>query len=209
MAQNFTYTELIALVPAYVERTDVAFAAQIPTFIALAENRLATDMKQQGFQSVVKGTLPLIASMPKPSFWRETISFSFLDANSSIQTLQLRSLEYVKSFWPSQATTGIPRFYADYNATNFLLAATPNAAYTFELVYYARLQPLNVNNQSNWLTLNAPQALLYAILLEACLWLKAPDKIGMWQQQYDAAKGSLLNENLERLADRNSIVTRG
>lgn len=208
MAQNFTYTELIALVPAYVERTDPAFALQIPTFIALAENRLATDMKQQGFQSVVKGNLPVQASMPKPSFWRETISFSFLDATSTIQTLQLRSLEYVKSYWPNQATTGLPRFYADYNATNFLLAATPSAAFTFELVYYARLQPLNANNQSNWLTLNAPQALLYAILLEACLWLKSPDKIAMWQAQYDAAKGSLLSENAERMADRNSVVTR-
>lgn len=209
MAQNFTYTELLALVPAYVERTDTAFAAQIPTFIALAENRLATDMKQQGFQSVVSGLLPLQGAMPKPSFWRETISFSFLDTSSTIQTLQLRSLEYVKSFWPNQATTGLPRFYADYNATNFLIAATPAAAYKFELVYYARLQPLNVNNQSNWLTLNAPQALLYAILLEACLWLKSPDKIGMWQQQYDSSKGSLLSENAERMADRNSVVTRG
>lgn len=209
MAQNFTYPELLALVPTYVERTDTAFIAQIPTFISLAENRLATDMKQQGFQSVVKGFLPLQAAMPKPSFWRETISFSYTDATSTIQTLQLRSLEYVKSFWPNQANTGLPRFYADYNVSNFLLAATPNTAFAFELVYYARLQPLNVNNQSNWLTLNAPQALLYAILLEACLWLKAPDKIALWQQQYEASKGALLNENSERMADRNSIVTRG
>ena len=80
---NFTYNQLQDLVPQYAERTDDAFSAQIPTFIALAENRLATDMKQQGFQSVVSGNLPLTASLAKPSFWKETISFYYTDADGN------------------------------------------------------------------------------------------------------------------------------
>ena len=206
--QNFTYTQLLSLLPSYMERSDAAFNAQISTFVALAENRIATDMKQQGFQSVVTGMLPLIPSMQKPAFWRETISFSYKNAAGKIKPLELRTLEYLKNYWPDQAQAAEPKYYADYNIANFLLGPTPSATFTFELVYYARLQPLSVDNQTNWTTLNAPQALLYAILLEASLWAKSADKIANWQGQYDTAKAGLLLENTERLADRNTAVTR-
>lgn len=208
MAQNFSYNELLALVPSYAERQDPAFLAQVPTFIALAENRVATDMKQQGFQSVVEGKLPVTNSMAKPAFWRETISFTYTDAAGRVQPLNLRALEFVKQFWPQAATQAPPRYYADYNVANFMIAPTPDAAYNFELVYYARLQPLSPDNQTNWLTLNAPQALLYATLLEAALWTKSADKAASWQAQYEGARGPLLMENQERLADRNVVVSR-
>ena len=89
--QNFTYAQLLALIPSYLERKDTAMLDQLPTFISLAENRLAADLKQQGFQSVVKGTLPLTVSVPKPAFWRETISFSYTDANNTPQPILLRN----------------------------------------------------------------------------------------------------------------------
>ena len=205
--QNFTYTELQALVPQYAERTDTAFADQIPTFIALAENRLATDMKQQGFQAVVSGTLPLTSSLPKPSFWKETISFYYTDAAGERKPLLLRPLEYVRNYWPNTALQDEPKFYADYNATNFLLGPTPVAAYEFELVYYARLQPLSDSNTSNWLTLNAPQALFAAIMVEACRYIKSPRQ-PVWEEMYQSSSGGLKQENSERQADRTTVFTR-
>lgn len=205
--QNFTYTELLTLVPQYSERTDLAFAAQMPTFIALAENRLATEMKQQGFQSVVSGTLPLNPSMPKPSFWKETISFYCTKPNGERTPLLLRPLEYVRNYWPNSSLQDEPKFYADYNATNFLLGPTPNAPLEFELVYYARLQPLGTGNTSNWLTLNAPQALFAAIMVEACRYAKS-QRQGVWEDMYQSSTGSLKQENAERQADRTTVFTR-
>ena len=205
--QNFTYTELQTLVPQYAERTDTAFADQIPTFIALAENRLATDMKQQGFQAVVSGTLPLTSSLSKPSFWKETISFYYTDATGERKPLLLRPLEYVRNYWPNSSLQDEPKFYADYNATNFLLGPTPVAAYDFELVYYARLQPLSDSNTSNWLTLNAPQALFAAIMVEACRYIKSPRQ-PVWEEMYQSSAGGLKQENAERQADRTTVFTR-
>ena len=207
--QNFTFTKLLQLLPGYMERDDSAFKDQVPTFIALAENRLATDMKTQGFQSVVKGKLPITNVMPKPAFWRETINFSYYNDAGEKQPLQLRSLEYATAFWPNPAVSGLPRFYADYNINNFYLAATPLKKYDFELVFYARLQPLSTANDSNWMTLNAPQALFYAIMLEAALWTKNKDREATFQAQYEMAKQGLMSENSERLADRTTVVTRG
>lgn len=207
MPQNFTYTQLQTLVPQYAERTDDAFAAQVPTFIALAENRLATEMKQQGFQSVVSGTLPVTASMAKPSFWKETISFYYTNASGERLPISLRPLEYVRNYWPNSSSQSTPRFYADYNATHFLFGPTPSTAFDFELVYYARLQPLSEENESNWLTLNAPQALFAAIMVEACRYIKS-SRQASWEEMYQSSVGSLKQENSERSADRSTVFTR-
>lgn len=206
--QNFTYTQLLTLVPQYAERTDAAFAAQIPTFVSLAENRIATEMKQQGFQSVVSGTLPTTASMAKPSYWKETISFNYTDATGERHQLLLRTLEYVRNYWPNESLQDAPKYYADYNATHFLLGPTPASALDFELVYYARLQPLSDTNDSNWMTTNAPQALLAAIMVEACRYIKNPTRQATWEEMYQSASGGLKQENSERQADRSVVFTR-
>lgn len=213
--QNITYNELLRLMPSYLQRTDAAFIAECPTFITLAENRLATDMKQQGFQAVVTGNLPLLPSMPKPAFWRETISFTIKAPNTAIPPVivatpvYLRPLEYINNYWPDATATDVPKFYADYNISNFKFAPTPDDNYEFELVYYARLQPLDADNQTNWMTLNVPQALLYACLLEGALWIKNATTIANWQGQYTNARDSIIAENQERLGDRNEAVKRG
>lgn len=213
MSATLTYTSLVEALPNYVERAnDSKFLAQVPTFIMLAENRIATDMKQQGFQSVVNTTFTVGAvgaSFAKPAFWRETISFNYLDPVLGWQPMRLRSLEYLKNFWPIQANTAPPRFYADYNFTNFLVAPSPDQPYSLQLVYYARLDPLDENNTTNWLTVNAPQCLLYAAILEAYIWAKNAAKVAEFQSHYDNAKGGFMQETAERLGDRNEVVTKG
>jgi hypothetical protein len=202
---NVTYTELKRLLPSYMERKDEAFRLEIPTFVNLAENRIATDMKQEGFQSVVTGTFNLSNVQPKPVFWRENISFSY-QLNGQWVDLKLRSLEYLKNFWPSINETAPPIYYADYNINNFYLAGTPGVAYPFELVYYARLDPLSDSHDENWLTLNAPQALLFATLLEAAMWCKNPQAEAKWEKQYQIAAGGLVTEDAGRKEDRNVKV---
>ena len=206
--QDFTYTELLTLIPQWAERQDAAFAAQIPTFIALAENRIATDMKQQGFQSVVKGTLPLSPAMAKPAFWKETISFSYTSATGERTPLFLRTLEYLRNYWPNDTLTDTPRYYADYNATHFLFAPTPSAALDFELVYYARLQPLSAANDSNWMTLNVPQVLMAACMVEASIFSKNSARQAVWEAKYQEASGTIKSENSERMSDRTQVFTR-
>lgn len=210
MAFALTYDSLAAQMPSYMERSDAKYLAQIPALITYAENRLAADMKQQGFLSVVRGTF--VAgnnTLQKPAFWRETVSFTFLDSTGKWQPIKLRSLEYIKNIYQLSSTQGSPRFYADYNAQNFMFGPAPDDDYAFELSYYARLQPLDASNQVNWLTANAPQTLLYACILESHLWAKNMDKAAFWKGQYDDQKGSILGENQERLADRGEVVSRG
>jgi hypothetical protein len=208
MTAALTYTELLRQVPNYCERQDAAFLAELPSFINLAENRMAADLKQQGFQAVVKGPLPLADQLEKPAFWRQTISFSAKSTTGLRTPLYLRSYEFLRACYPS-AEAGTPRYYADYNATHFALGPTPAANYEFELLYYARLTPLSDDNTVNWLTLNAPQALLAACVMEASLWTKNDGRIALWKAEYESSKQALLSENQERLGDRAVKVNRG
>lgn len=205
MSINITYTELLKLIPAYLEQRGEAFKAQIPIFINLAENRIATDMKQQGFQAVVTGQMALSNVQPKPVFWRETLSFNY-KLGGVWKSMSLRSLEYLKRYWPDTEEKAPPVYYADYNINNFYVAGTPGLPYDFELTYYARLDPLSETKNTNWLTMNAPQALLYATLLEAAMWLKNPAAEQKWMQYYQIAAGGQVTEDQARKEDRNSRV---
>lgn len=205
---NMTYATLVASIKSWSERSDEAFTSQVPSFINLAENRLATDMKQQGFQTVVTGVFDGSNVQAKPAFWRETISFAVFDDNVWKDNLELRSLEYIRQYWPSTAMQGQPRFYADYNTNNFYVAPTPPAGTPFELVFYARLDPLTPENQQNWLTMNAPQAILAAAMIESSKFRKNDADLTRWNQDYATAIAGLISENGERLADRNTVVAR-
>jgi hypothetical protein len=85
------------------------------------------------------------------------------------------------------------------------LAPTPDQAYTFEVLYYERIQPLSSSNQTNWLTQNAPTAMLYGTLLQAMPFLK-DDQRQIFQQKYTEAIKSLKDEDISRIPDRQAVV---
>lgn len=205
VSQNYTYSKLVALCQSYCERSDDDFLQNIPSFITLAENYLATIMKQEGFMLVVGGHFNPNATLEKPAFWRETVALTYKNADGEWVPVYLRSLEYLKQYWPKAALRAAPAYYAEYNINNWYIAPTPDVEYEFELIYYARLDPLTEEHQQNWLTLNAPQALLYAMLKEAGTWAGSA-RTQEWQAARDEAVASLLGENKQRVADRQTLV---
>jgi len=85
------------------------------------------------------------------------------------------------------------------------LAPTPDKAYSFEVLYYERIAPLSSTNQTNWLTQNAPTAMLFGTLLQAMPFLKN-DQRQIFQQKYLEAIKSLKDEDISRIPDRQAIV---
>jgi hypothetical protein len=122
------------------------------------------------------------------------------------QPILLRTYEYLREYWPDDTQTGIPKFYCDYNYDNWLVAPTPASTYSLEVLYYERVQPLDSNNQTNWFTIYAPQALLYGSLLQAMPFLKNDERTPMWQAQYQAIMNTLKTENTQRIGDRQATV---
>jgi len=201
-----TYDSLVSSIKEYSDKTnDDELIAEIPNLILLAENEVATDLKVLGNELVVQAALTIADPIvEKPSYWRNTVSFTINSPDEGWRPVLKRTLEYVRNYAPVNtiASRGVPRFYAEYNVNNFLLAPAPAGGYDFELVYNARLDPLSSSNQTNWLTANAPQLLLYNCMKHAQLFLKNYGESDRWSVQYVAALTSMTAEDARRSSDR-------
>lgn len=205
-AAVMTYNSLVENIQSYLERTDTATLDKIPLFIMLAEQVIASEIKFLGNLTVVESAM--VASNPvivKPVRWHKTVSMN-VTVDGVKNPVLLRKYEYLREYWPDETQTGIPKYYCDYNYENWLVAPTPTTNYTFEVLYYERVQPLDSSNQTNWFTIYAPQALLYGSLLQAMPFLKNDERTPIWQAQYKAIMDTLKTEDIQRIGDRQATV---
>jgi len=140
-----------------------------------------------------------VAVYLKPDRWRDTVSMTLNGA-----PIFARSYEYCRNYWPNEAQTGTPQFYADYDFQHWLFAPTPDADSTLEILYYEQPALLGEELQTNWLTEYAPDLLLYAALLEATPFLKSDERMQTWQVLYDRAAQAISGEDLKRIMDRSA-----
>lgn len=205
---TMTYSSLLEDVRRYLERgftaeSDQIVYEQLPRLVTLGERRISRELKIQGFIRAV--TTPLqtgVATYRKPDRWRDTVSMT-VDGSP----IFARSYEYCRSYWPDEAETGAPQFYADYDYNHWLITPTPVADSTLEVMYYEQPRFLGEDFQTNWLTEYAPDLLLYATLLEATPFLKKDERIATWQQLYDRAAQALNGEDLKKIMDRSAQRT--
>ncbi|NDF51483.1 MAG: hypothetical protein EB116_15640 [Betaproteobacteria bacterium] len=120
--------------------------------------------------------------------------------------LLLRKYEYMRNYWPDPTVESIPKYYGDYDFDHWFIAPTPDDNYAIEILYYEKIQPLDATNQTNWFTINAPQAMLYGTLLQAMPFLKNDSRVQLWQAMYDRAIQTLKLENDTRTIDRSTTV---
>jgi hypothetical protein len=189
----------------YLERQDTAVVNAIPTFISLAEFEIAQEIKTLGQLQVVESTMTADnAILQKPARWRKTVSMSVTVAGKK-QPVYLRKYEYLKSYWPDADQTDVPLYYADTDWEHWYLAPTPDQDYAFEVLYYERISPLSSTNQTNWLTQNAPNAMLFGTLLQAMQFLKN-DQRQIFQQKYTESLQALKAEDVARVGDRQAVA---
>lgn len=206
MAVTMTYTSLVADVTLYLERSDAQTIDQIPSFINLAESIISDELKILGQQQTVSTTLVQgDPTLQKPTRWRKTTSMNITVAGERFPLL-LRKYEYMRNYWPNSTQEDVPKFYGDYDFDHWFIAPTPSDDYAIEILYYEKIQPLDATNQTNWFTINAPQAMLYGTLLQAMPFLKNDSRVQLWQALYDRAVQTLKLENDTRTIDRSATV---
>jgi hypothetical protein len=200
-----TYDSLTSTVLQYLERSDTAVVNAIPTFISLAEFEIAQAIKTLGQLQIVESTMTASnAILQKPARWRKTVSMS-VTVGGKKQPVYLRKYEYLKNYWPDANETDVPLYYADTDWEHWYIAPTPDLAYAFEVLYYERIAPLSSTNQTNWLTQNAPNAMLFGTLLQAMQFLKNDQRV-IFQQKYTESLQSLKSEDVARVGDRQAVA---
>lgn len=211
MAWVMTFDTLSDSVSAYCERDDSTFVDKIPQFIALAENRIASEIHNLGQRRAVTGRFSLNEPVvPKPVRWRETIEFSYVDLKGERKYLLQRGYGYLRLYWPDRTKIEAPKYYGDYDYEHWLVAPAPDSDYEFEIQYHERPEPLDETNQVSWNTQYAPQLILFATLLEAAPFLMRPDLTQQWQVAYQQAAAQIINEGQSRVnGDQSNLRSEG
>jgi hypothetical protein len=176
------YSDLQASVASYLGRSDLT--TEIPDFIRFAELRLGRELRTR--QMLNSATAPMIANDAKVA-----LPTDFLEIRDLfIQGTPRRPLTYMSpSAFSRQARAdivGLPVFYTIL-ASEFQYAPIPDAAYTLEILYYAKPTFLSNANVSNVFLANYPDALLYASLIEAEPYLINDARSQLWATLYDRA----------------------
>jgi hypothetical protein len=183
MAQwTTTYDELLDLLGTYVEDDSTEFASHVQGFINRAEERVLRDIDL----AIWNVTTTSSTSDAETSFVK---AFGGAPINSIWVScagvhLERRSLPYIQSY----GSTGCPRYFYE-DATRVYWAPIPDAAYQYSLTYYARPSPLTSSNQTNWITDNLADLLLWAALIESEAFLLAPERVQEFEGKYQQMLG--------------------
>lgn len=171
------YTWLKAAVARWLHRpSDAALIASIPDLIVLGEARCYRKLRIRAMETALVGTAT-DGVLAIPDDYVELKHARVVDG----VTLQRRSAEWMHA---NADCSGDPRYIAREGDT-FILG--PSGSVDIEGIYYARLPALSDDNLTNWLTINAPDLLLFAALAEAAPFLANDARIPVWEGKYAAA----------------------
>ena len=97
--------------------------------------------------------------------------------SSNVRTfLEKRDTSFIAEYSPDATVTGVPKFYANWDETNILLAPTPNAAFSLQINYIKDPPHFN-SSTTTFLSTHQEALLLYGVLTEAFSYLKGPDDL--------------------------------
>jgi hypothetical protein len=209
-----TYGELKQALQDYTENDETTFVNNLPLFIRLAEERILKNVSLNLFQknqfgNMTSGNQYLAA----PSDFLAPFSLSF-DTDGDAEFLLFKDLDFVQTYTPDPTTTGTPKYYAQFDVDNFIIAPTPDANYTVDIHYLYRPASITAGADSGttWLSQNAELALLYGSLVEAYIFMKGePQMMQLYEQrmQESVARLKNLGEGQETIDEyRKGPVTR-
>ena len=191
---SFTLSSLKQALQDYTENNETSFVTNLPVFIKQAEERILKGVQLSFFRKNVSGTATSTNRfLQAPTDFLAPFSLT-LTSNSEFNFLEFKDVDFIQSFNPNPATTGLPRFYALFDVDNFILGPTPDSGYAAELHYYYRPASLTAGSDSGetWLSQNAQVALLYGSLVECYTYMKGePDLTQEYQKRFAEAMAAL------------------
>jgi len=210
-----TYSELVTKIRDYTEvSSDVFTSTIVDGFIRDSEFRIFRDADADYAREYATSTftannkylaLPNSSgSSGTSSSRRALIVRSVIATNSSsiAVSLEPRDDTFITEY-NSSGSTGFPKYYATFRENAIEVAPTPDAAYAVTLDYIYTPDGLSSTNTETYISLNAPELLLFACLVEAYAFLKGPvDMYKLYQDKYNTAlQGFALEQTGRRRRD--------
>ncbi len=116
------------------------------------------------------------------------------------------SKEFIDQVWPQENTGNtVPEYLALLSATTGIVAPTADQAYELEITGIYRPAPISATNTSTYISLTYPDLFVYACMVFAMGFQRDfsaqsqnQDGAVSWEQQYQEAKKSVLEEEQRR-----------
>ena len=184
-----TYDELVTNIRNYTEVDANVFTnAVINTFILMTENRILRDIDLDVFK--LEATANLTSGNRFLTAPSDILTHRYMMITSGTNQifLDFRDTSFMKEYWANGAQTGIPKYYSVWDQNTFYVAPTPASSYVVELGYIYKPAQLSSTNTTTWVSINAPEALLYGCLVQAFSYTKGPpDLISFFNNSYKEA----------------------
>ncbi|MEY4429857.1 MAG: hypothetical protein RLZZ182_2546 [Pseudomonadota bacterium] len=200
-----TYAGLKSSVASWLHRDDLT--SIIPDFIALAEARIARDLRIR--KQVTNTTLATVGGtqyVTLPTDFLEMENIGLSDTSPPAQ-LHVVTPEVMDELYPAGYSTAQPVVYTIVG-DKLLLGPTPDAVYTVTLDYYARFAALSGASDTNWLLTYHPGIYLFGSLAEAMPWVDNKETISLYEQKYMAEVEKLNLQDDESLRTGSAMRVR-
>jgi len=187
------YTELKTNIQDICENTFTD--DQLAMFTEQAEQKIYNtvqipELRRNQTGNVTSGNKYLIY----PTDMLYVFSLAVTDDDGNFQYLLDKDVNFIREAYPSPSTTGLPKHYAFFDDTAFILGPTPDSNYVVEL-HYGYYPESIVTAGTTWLGDEFDSALLNGALIEAIRFLKGePDMVALYEKLY--AQAVLLLKNL-------------
>ena len=209
---GISYSDLITQIRNYTEvDSNVLTTDVLENIILNAQYRIMRDVPIDADRKITQDNLVANqehANLPAGALFVRAVQVadSTSDFNNPI-FLQKRDVTFLDEFNGARAT-GRPKYYAmkggatgNTNTTSgaILLSPIPNATYVFKVHYNAMPATLEASNTTNFISINFPNGLLYAALVETYGYLKGPaDMLALYEQKYKEEVQKFANEQVGR-----------
>ena len=176
-----------SLVSAIVETTEndgSEFLGALPNMIQRAQDKMINDLDDQGlvsYASVAVSSGTAEVSVPSGG---EIIKTFTIEVSGARTQLKHRPYEYMLDYWPVSASTGTPRYYGFKTNTEIRVAPTPSATVDSQIGFIAQITTITSASPTNYFTQHCQNALFFATMIEASLFMKSFNTTQAWQQEY-------------------------
>ena len=138
----------------------------------------------------------------------DTNGSAITGANRWLEKKDMTYLQEYQDVTGTSAAQGQPKYYAmfggatgntDTTSGRIFVAPTPNTTYRFRVHFNKMPDTLESSNQSNYISLNFPNGLLYCCLSETYGFLKGPiDMLTLYENKYKQEVQKFANEQVGR-----------
>lgn len=186
MAHAWTYSTLKQALQDWTEDDNAEFVGNLDTIIALGETKLVRDLDLEIFDETRPGTFVQgQLEQDKPDDYLAMRSLHYTAVGGSLGYIEQRSYDVVRDLAGDLSILGDPRYWCELTETQWAVAPAPASAFEWEARIVTRPPGLSDATPTSWLATNAPDALLYACLMNCEEYLKDDERLNVWRGRYN------------------------